>query len=104
VGFVWIDPPVLLGQTSFLSRLLEKLGYQNALGGRLHAPYLPITEEWLVQARADTVVFLTMPEGPVALAQEKFRRWWPNGHGETLLLNADAFARASLTPFENLSR
>ncbi len=91
LGYAWIDPPILLGRTSFLSRLMEYLGFENAVGPELNSPYLPVTKEWLMVQQVKEVFYLRHAsetrQTPLVGA---------------IALDADLFARASLTPLQNL--
>lgn len=104
LGFVWLDPPILLGPSAFLSRLLEKAGYRNAFDRHFHTPYVPVTEEWLVAHPVDRVFYLPMPGEKTETAQRRFSRWWPAASPPITYLDADLFARASLTPLRSLSQ
>ncbi len=103
IGFVWMDPPIVLGHGAFLSRLLEKLGFVNALPTTFHAPYVPVTQEWLIQQKVDRVFFLQHRSEEQATSLAHFAFWWPTVLPEAFALNADIFARASLTPLRHLA-
>ncbi len=102
LGFVWIDPPIVLGPSAFLSHLLEKAGFHNIFERHFHTPYVPVTEEWLMAHPVDRVFYLPQPGEPPELSQARFSRWWPAKPPQITRLDSDRFARASLTPLQNL--
>ncbi len=104
LGFVWIEPPILMGHGAFLSKLLEKMGYQNRAPDRFRSPYLPVTTEWLMLQKVDRVFHLVFNPSEKDPAEKKFRFWWPTLTPSFVALEADLFARASLTPLQNLKR
>lgn len=104
LGFVWLDPPILLGPSAFLSRLLENAGYRNAFDRPFHTPYVPVTEEWLMAHPVERVFHLPMPGERPETARSRFARWWPTHPPPISTLDADLFARASLTPLLNLNQ
>ncbi len=104
LGFVWLDPPIVLGPSAFLSRLLESAGHRNAFDRHFHTPYIPVTEEWLVAHPVDRIFYLAMPGEPFDAPAARFGRWWPTKPPPVMHLEADLFARASLTPLLNLGK
>lgn len=102
VGLVWMDPPIAWGGGAFLSHLFSEMGYENALSSQFHSPYVPVTEEWLLQQKVDRAFYLQHASENAQSNQARLRRWWPDSVEKTAL-SADAFARASLTPLQNLN-
>jgi len=100
--FVWMDPPIVVGHGAFLSALLSELGYENALPTRFRNPYVPVNQEWLLQRKIDAVFYLR--HRTESDSKDRFKHWWPTATPEITALDADEFARASLTPFQNLGR
>lgn len=103
LGFVWMDPPILLGQTSFLSRLLAHLGFENAVSADLKSPYVPVTQEWLLVQKIDKLLYLQHSSEAREKLEKPFSQWWPKGSAPRTPLDAGLFARASLTPLRNLA-
>ncbi len=101
VGFVWGDPPILLGRGVFLSQLIEALGGRNLLPKRIALDYPQASKEWLMAQRPDVVFvfdeFLKLTS-PATLKN----RFCPSYEPTLRVLPADHCGRSSLAVFDHL--
>lgn len=97
LAFVWLDPPVLFGTNSFLSRLLEGMGAINAAPPSLN-PYPAVSPEWILREKVTALYWMTSFPDAEATLQKKISQWWPERRIRGHVLSEDDFARASLRP------
>lgn len=102
VGFVWGDPPILLGRGVFLSQLIESLGGINLMPERVALDYPQASKEWLMAQRPD-VVFV-FDEFLMQTSMDTLKNtFWPNYSPNMRILPSDHFGRSSFAVFDYLS-
>lgn len=102
VVLTWAEPPILSGSQTFLYRFFEELGGKGLLPAVWNQTYPKISQEWLISQKPDFVFYLQHNELASEQISKKCQKWWPNKDTSCIGISSDSFARASLTPFENL--
>lgn len=102
VGFVWGDPPILLGRNVFLSRLIEALGGKNLLPDRITLDYPQASKEWLMAQRPD-VVFVFDEFLKLTSIEKLKNNFWPDFQPQLKVLPADHFGRSTFSVFDHLA-
>jgi ABC-type Fe3+-hydroxamate transport system substrate-binding protein len=102
LGFVWWDPAIAMGNTSFLGRLFEKVGWKNQVPPSLKNPFPTLSVEWLLTHRPQRLFVLAHSAADAARAAEKAGTWWPHHSVPLTALPSEVFARASFSAFEGL--
>jgi len=101
--FVWLSPPILAGNSTFISDFISAFGGSNALEPSLRLAYPQVSEDWLALHRVDTVYYLASENGREQEVKQQMRKWWPNTSPSVVALPERYFSRASLTPFHHLT-
>lgn len=102
--FVWANPPIVLGESPFLSQLLKRVGGTNLVPAHLKHPFPQVSEEWLIRQAPDRIYFMGDDVRSLTLFRPAVSRWWPTRNYAVRYLDSAQFGRASLTPFFSLAK
>jgi len=103
IALAWADPPMVFGKKTFLFSLLEGLGGNSILPARWNTQYLKVSEEWIMAQNPTHLFYLKHDALSAFATKEQCKKWWPNQTVECVGIDAEKFARASLTPLLFLS-
>jgi len=102
LAFVWLNPPILFGVTTFLSDLIHLVGGQNSFPPKLAVSYPKVSDEWLMSRGVDTVFYLVESPDVHHSMKAMAKKWWPIRQPKLVPLPAENFGRASFTPLHHL--
>lgn len=103
LALTWMEPPIVIGRSTFLERLLSVSGGENLLPEKIRLPYPQVSIEWLIMQKPERVFFLKDAFRREEHFVSQIRKWWPKKPLQIIGLDPTYFARTSFTALAHLN-
>ncbi len=101
LAFTWFDPPILFGDTAFLSDLIRRAGGKAPELPGITSQYPQVSQEWVISQHVDVIFYLQEGNQPEVHQVEAIaKRWWKTKPPVVVALPSEKFAITTFTPLK----